>query len=409
MIKKTVLYIVPIGVLGGASRSLIELIRAIPENTVVPYIISPNGKSIDYFRGISKRTFLTKGVPQFDNTRFGYYRKQRWLILVRELFYMPFFMTALIQAKCKIGKVDCIHVNEITALLPALLARMLFSAPIILHVRSVQADPALTRLRTRTLGYLIRRFINQVVAIDETVKQSLSYLCDVKVVHNSFNYDSVENTQQKPKQRKDNKIKIAMIGSLLELKGIFDFLQAAKICLDSGLNIEFVIVGENVRNEPGIKGFLLRKMGYSRDVYSECEGFIAEHELGENIKLMGFSFDVQRIYRDIDILCFPSHLEAVGRPVFEAAFFKVSSIVAILNPTSDTFKHNETGLAVPPKKPENLANAMKYLYWHPQERERMGQIAYELANKNFNCSTNTKKIISIYNEVINSCARSVGV
>lgn len=404
MINIPILYIHSAGVPGGASLSLLELISNFPNNVISPYVLLPGGKLFEYFRGKSGKVFLTRGIPQFDNTRFGYYRNLRWLILIRELYYIPFFLFVLYRIKNDIQSVSCIHVNEITALLPAIMAKLVFRVPLILQIRSVQAQPETTPLRSKVIYFLVSHYVDSLIAIDETVRRSLPKSLEINVVHNGFSIDSFNEVANTPEIKEKQRFRVAIVGGLLELKGIFDFLEAAKISVMKGLDIEFMIVGENARQLKGIKAFILKKMGFYRDVRKECEYFIHENSLQKNISMLSFVEDVSKIYRSIDVLCFPSHLNATGRPVFEAAFFHVPSIVAIENPLPDTFKPNETGLAIPQKNPQALANAIEYFYRNPKEIERMGRNAYELAIKNFDSQRNAEKVLDIYRDVLSKCA-----
>ena len=102
----------------------------------------------------------------------------------------------------------------------------------------------------------------------------------------------------------------------------------------------------------------------------------------------------------MDVLCFPSRLDAVGRSIFEAAFFSVPSIVALTTYEDDAIIHNETGICIPPKDARALADAIKYFYENPSEVERMGKNANELAWKNFDIKKNALKLLNVYREVL---------
>ena len=39
--------------------------------------------------------------------------------------------------------------------------------------------------------------------------------------------------------------------------------------------------------------------------------------------------NIAQAYARMDVICFPSHYDAPGRPIFEAAFLKVPSIAAV--------------------------------------------------------------------------------
>jgi len=86
----SVLYIHHCGVFGGSSRSLLEIIKAFPEKSVKPYLITQKGITSKIFKDLGIETIETIGISQFDNTKIGYYRGFRWLILLREFFYIIF-------------------------------------------------------------------------------------------------------------------------------------------------------------------------------------------------------------------------------------------------------------------------------------------------------------------------------
>ena len=89
-------------------------------------------------------------------------------------------------------------------------------------------------------------------------------------------------------------------------------------------------------------------------------------------------------------------MNAVGRPVIEASFYKVPSIVAITDPLDDTMIDDETGICIPKKKPQALAGAIEYFYSNQQEIDRMGQAAFQLALENFDSKQNAEKMLKIY-------------
>lgn len=62
------------------------------------------------------------------------------------------------------------------------------------------------------------------------------------------------------------------------------------------------------------------------------------------MRLLGFVGDVRALYPKLDVLCFPSHLNAAGPSRFEAAFYGVPSVVAIDKPLPDAVLHGITGL-----------------------------------------------------------------
>lgn len=398
-----ILYIHPIGVFGGASRSLLELLRVFSGSFIQPLVISPRGQVATILEKENISVVTAPGLSQFDNTYFSYYRGLRWLILIRELTFALPTLIALRTAKQKWTGVDIVHVNELSAMPVAIMTKLFFKTPLVMHVRSVQR-PMADGLRGKLLKYLVRRYVDQLVAIDCTVRESLPKDLSVEIVRNGF--PSPESPRAKSVRgtnrlfSKENPLRVGCVGGLLKLKGVYELVEAAHQCNQAGLAVEFILVGENPRNLRGIKGYLFRRLGFAADARTELNAMISKYNLLDQVKIIGFTHDIKSIYDSIDLLCFPSHLNACGRPVFEAAFSRVPSIVAVENPQEDTILHGQTGVCIPSKDPKAIADAVTFFYSYPEELERMGEAAYQLAKKNFDIDLNAKKMIDIYKRLL---------
>jgi hypothetical protein len=180
-----VLYIDAVGPFGGASRSLFEMVRRLAADSVEPYFVMQKGTAQAYYGRVAKSIITTRGLTRFDNTRATHYRGVRWLVVLRELYHFPFTVLALVRAKRRWGKVDLIHVNELVDIVPGLIAKLLFRAPLLVHVRSLQWTNSSAQ-RTRWINRILRRHADAVVAIDENTRATLPADLPVDVIHNSF-------------------------------------------------------------------------------------------------------------------------------------------------------------------------------------------------------------------------------
>jgi glycosyltransferase involved in cell wall biosynthesis len=398
-----ILYIHPIGSFGGASRSLLELLRVLPRQ-LKPCVICPKGQVSKIFKENNIETIDCQGITQFDNTLFSHYKGWRWLILLREAFYFYSTVESLLRAKSQWGVFDQIHANELTTIPSAIIAKLLFKVPLVMHVRSLQ-KPMDIGLRGKLLRKLIERYVDQLVAIDSTVRASLPTSLPVQIVRNGFTATALPVLTDvlcvEKLFTKDRPLRVGCVGGLLKLKGVYDFVEAARICKQAGLAVEFILVGENPRELRGIKGYLIKLFGFAADARTDLNNMIREYNLNELVKIVGFTHNVKAIYESIDLLCFPSHLNACGRPVFEAAFSHVPSIVAVENPQEDTILHGQTGICIPAKDPKAIADAVAFFYTNPVELMRMGKAAYLLATKNFDISLNASKMNDIYTHLQN--------
>jgi glycosyltransferase involved in cell wall biosynthesis len=399
----TVLYIHATAAFGGASKSLCELLQAMPPGTVNAVVLCPQGAAAEQFRRAGARVVTAHGVSRWDHTRYGFYRRMRWLVLLRELMYALPTWLALRRVRRDLERVDVVHANDAPVLIAGALASRMFKAPLVVHARSVQNNDE-NLLRTRWQNALLRRTNAHVIAIDETVRRSISGSMEISVVHNGLRMAGQTESQSAWSSRK-GLFRVAMVGVLLRLKGVFEFVEAARLCRDRGIEAEFWIVGENVRELKGVRGGLLSRLGFAEDVRAGLNATIRAHQLEDRVKLLGFREDVCSIYRQIDVLCFPSYLDAAGRPVFEAAWFNVPSIVAVQDPLPDTIIHGQSGLCVPQADAGALADAIAFLHQHRAERARLGRGARRLAETYFDQTRNSSQVLEIYRTL---CGWSAG-
>jgi glycosyltransferase involved in cell wall biosynthesis len=396
-----VLYIHMTGAFAGGCRSLYEAVRALPAGEVQSLFVAPRGSVHNFFARVGE-VIEARGMSQFDNTRYSYYRGLRWLVVLRELAFLPSTLLALRRAHRRWKSVDLIHVNEITGVLPWLIARRLFKAPVVVHVRSVVRNET-GSLRTRWINSLLRDKADAVVAIDETVRGSLPPELPVDIIHNSFSLEARKDADRSFADRlnlKPGSFKVGFVGNLLRVKGIFELIEAARLTREQGVDAEFIVVGSDVRRSGALWSRILNRLKLGQDVGSEVRAKIVEHELEGQVHMAGFTADVAQAYASMDVLCFPSHFDAPGRPIFEAAFLGIPSIVAVRKPTPDTLVDGVTGLAVPPRDAVALAKAIASLAADSGRAAAMGAAAHELAVSNFLPERNSMKLLALYQRVL---------
>lgn len=404
-----VLVLHPSGPFSGAARSLLELLRGLPPGAVAPRLLMPRGQAAALFEREGYAVTAIRGMTQFDCTRWGHYRGLRWLIALRELFYLPFTLLALWRTRQAANSIDLIHANEVTAVLAALLAKWLLGKPLVIHVRSVQQSQGIA-WRRRLLGRLLRRHADAVIAIDATVRESLPREVEATVIHNGFRpqFDAPPPPAVAALQRRFHagSLRVGMIGSLLVLKGVYEFLEAARISVRDGVDADFVVVGSNLRPLSGARAAMLGWLGFARDVERDLRSFVARHGLEDRVHFLGFTPDISAVYRSLDLLCFPSHLDAVGRPVLEAAWFGVPSLAAVERPLSDTFVNGETGICIPARDPQAIADAVARLCADRDGLKRMGDAARRLAERNFDSERNAGRVLEVYQRLCEGQAAS---
>jgi glycosyltransferase involved in cell wall biosynthesis len=404
----TILYVHHTGRVGGSGKSLVELLQGLPQGAVRAIAIVPRGPFGDYLRERGVEVHHVIGVPQFDNSQLGYYRGLRWLILLREIVFFFPMLFAFLKMRRRRNEIDIVHINEVTLLPNVMLARWLLGRPIVVHARSVQRTD-LSQRRTRFLHRILRNWTKRVIPIDETVCRSLPGGLPVEIVYNCFTLKpDVRETPLHVAAAHSGSFRLGFIGNFHPIKGLMDLLEAVRLCRERGLDVDLLVAGENPRLIRGLKGLLLKCSGMTSDYQQEMESFIGTHNLADRVHLLGFLKDVASFYRSIDLLCFPMRVEATGRPVIEAGFFGIPSIVTLTDSPGDTFLDGVTGVSVPQQDPCAMADAIERLSRDREALRRMGEAARALSERNFLPSRSAGKLLGIYRDVLGEPASPVG-
>lgn len=396
-----VLHVSGIGPFGGASRSLLEALQALPAGTVESYFLMPGGTALEALREGGRDAIAVRGLARFDHTRAGHYRGIRWIIILRELLHIPFMLVALWRAKRRWRTMDAIHAIDFPDVVTGAIAARLFRAPLIVHARAVAVnDPRM--LRTRLMHRLLRK-AKAVIAIDQNVRESLPADLPVTIIHNCFDPGPKDGIGAPSlpglEQLRPDSLKIGFVGNIMKVKGIVELVEAAQRVKQAGHDVQYLIVGAAFANERSLFRRALKLLGLDQNVAAKVQAMIAEGGLAEDFVLLGHTRAVHRAYRAMDVLAFPTFFFAPGRPVFEAAFFGVPSIVAVREPRDDTIVHGETGLVI--AEPDNvlLADAIIHFAKDRSEITRMGANARALAERSFRPGPNALALLDVYRRV----------
>jgi glycosyltransferase involved in cell wall biosynthesis len=179
---------------------------------------------------------------------------------------------------------------------------------------------------------------------------------------------------------------ICFAARLLRDKGLYDLLSAARILRARGVNARFWVAGEpDPRNSTGLS---------EQEVLKISEEGILE--------LLGYQKDIPALYADSHIICFPSFYgEGIPKTLIEAAAAGRPIVTTDHPGCRDTVISGVSGLLVPIKSPEKLADALQWLIEHPKERVEMGKAGRRFAEHEFAQEQVIDTHLAIYQEVLN--------
>lgn len=174
---------------------------------------------------------------------------------------------------------------------------------------------------------------------------------------------------------------IGIVGRLKPVKGHSDFLKAASIISGKLPDTSFVVLGD---------GPLMRSL---RD---EAYGL----GLNGRVHFVGFKADVLDWIAALDLLVFSSHSEGIPNALLEAMSLGVPIVSTAVGGVPEVIEDGVSGILVPPKDPEALAQACLELLSDPGCRQEMALAGQERCHTCFSDLRMAQNTRDIYLEAL---------
>jgi glycosyltransferase involved in cell wall biosynthesis len=129
---------------------------------------------------------------------------------------------------------------------------------------------------------------------------------------------------------------------------------------------------------------------------AERVGRLARSASGPRIVLAGDRADILEIMPAFDVFALPSRYEGLPTVVVEAMMCGIPVVATAVNAVGDVVVPGETGLLVPPQRPDLLAEAVGYLLDSPDAAARMAAAARGRLGSRFSASTLRAALASAY-------------
>lgn len=178
---------------------------------------------------------------------------------------------------------------------------------------------------------------------------------------------------------KDDDLVIGMIGRLVAEKGYLDAFAAAKLVAAREPRARFIFIG-GFENKP--------------DAIREDE--LERQDVAHVARFLGHRDDVEQLYAAMDLFMLPSHREGMPRALMEAAAMGKACVATDVRGCRQTVEHGVTGLLVPARDPEALADAILKLLADPAIRTRMGDAGRAKARAEFDENSVISAILDTY-------------
>lgn len=202
----------------------------------------------------------------------------------------------------------------------------------------------------------------------------------VKVPTTLIRGSGVDLSQYEYIEENNENIKVSMACRLLKDKGVFEYIEAAKILKQKLPNVEFELYGDiDIHNPASLTSEDIQKI--------KKEGFVKVH---------GFSSDIAKVFSDSNIVVLPSYREGLPKVLIEAAACGRAVVTTDVPGSRDAIEPNITGLLCKVKDSNSLASMIEKLIVDKNSRNSMGTAGRELAEKEFDINKVVEKHFEIY-------------
>ncbi|HYG45920.1 MAG TPA: glycosyltransferase family 4 protein [Bordetella sp.] len=187
-----------------------------------------------------------------------------------------------------------------------------------------------------------------------------------------------------PRAEPPSPVAALMVARLLRDKGVLEFVEAARELQRRDAGVRMLLAGGI---DPGNPASVTQ---------ADVDGWQREG----CIEALGERSDVADLYAASHIAVLPSYREGLPRSLIEAAACGRAVVTTDVPGCRDAIEPDQTGLLVPPRDAQALADAIARLAADAALRQRLGQAGRRLAEREFDIEDVCRKHLDIYRALL---------
>ncbi len=380
--------------LGGAERSLLELVKMLASMNIQCSVILP-------YKGALSRELTNLGIDVVT-VPFAWWMGSNSSITshtIRGLFvrssvasrairsFLNLLTFPILVSHIKLRQCDVVYTNTMTVCVGAF-AAWLIRRPHVWDIREFGAEDfgLVFDLGEQMSLNLMNRLSSAIVVNSQAVaskfiprfgskKVRLIYPCVVAQSQES-------NGKMLPALTKGAGIRCVIVGSLQKAKGQEDAVLAAAELRRLGIDVTLWIVGPTL----------------DRNYEKHLRRLVVDLQL-DNIKFLGPMENTLSVVSQADIVLMCSRSEAFGRVTLEGMLAGKPVIGTRAGGTLELIREGFNGLLYIPGDYHDLARKIIYLHENPSEARRMGRDGEAWARANFSRARYAKEVVSVLRQV----------
>ena len=314
-------------ILGGGEISFLDLISGIREHDVLPVAFVPaKGEISDRLDSMGIK-WVESPWPHLNPAALLNFPKK--VSLTAELFLKE--------------NLDMVHVNGARAMLYAGPASKRSGMPCVWHVRVLERDFILDRIRAH--------YASAIIANSKASAQSLLDIIgnkhSVEVIYNGFDLDAIDRIKPLDLKKEfgvSDEPVILCVGRLTRWKRFQDVIRACSLLRMRNMKFLLLMVGSSTSEES--------------DYEKELKDLV-KAEKTDNVFFAGWRDDVCAIMKSANVLVLSSKKEPFGRVIVEALACGLPVVATREGGPEEILKDGSNGLLVPQGDVKAIADAIE--------------------------------------------------
>ncbi|MCF3946091.1 glycosyltransferase family 4 protein [Acidiphilium sp. AL] len=191
----------------------------------------------------------------------------------------------------------------------------------------------------------------------------------------------VDLARFRPHEPPSEPVRVVLGARMLRDKGVIEFIEAAQILNNRGLDADFILAGAP---DPGNPASLTGE----------------EIRAARGVRWIGKCDDMAGLLASSHIACLPSYREGLPKFLLEAMASGLPCVATDVTGCRDAVIDGETGLLVPPRDARALAEALARLIGDASLRARLGAAGRARAQRKFADSVVCDRTLAVYERAI---------
>jgi glycosyltransferase involved in cell wall biosynthesis len=297
----------------------------------------------------------------------------------------------------KRNRIHIVHTYDFSTNLFAIPAAWLAGVPVI--VASIRNTAGYLTPAQSQVQRLMCRLADRIVVNAEAIRQGLiaeGYDPEtVTVIRNGIDLSRFARNGSDGRLRHELDLPphaplVAVLARLHPMKGIEDFLEAARIVSRGFPEARFLVVGSrSIPQDGDVREDVAHK--------KELENYAVRLGLKERVVFTGFRLDVPEILSEVAVSVLSSVTsEGLSNSLLESMAMGVPAVATTVGGSPEVVQDGVTGLLVPPRDPAALARAICLLLENRAMAFRLGQAGKQRVTEHFSLEKMVRETERLY-------------